>query len=377
MTGVNAPYALLAEVTHRCPLHCVYCSNPLALRSAQDELATDDWLRVLEEAAALGVVQVHLSGGEPLARPDLDVMVARARQLGIYTNLITSGLGFTEARSQRLVAAGLNSVQLSVQGHNAASTELVAASRTFEKKREAARLIRESGLPLNMNVVLHRYNLDRLDEIIDLCAAWGAERLELANTQYYGWALRNRGQLLPSREQTSKAEAVYHRRRAELADQMELIWILPDYYECFPKPCTGGWASTTLTVAPDGMVYPCPVASQIDTVQFSSVREHDLAWIWWHSPGFNAYRGTEWMPSPCRDCARRLIDFGGCRCQAFALTGDAGRTDPVCVYAPDHGIVQAALEEAQRETASDRSTSELRYRRLAPAPASASASSSP
>lgn len=367
MTEVSAPYGLLAEVTHRCPLHCVYCSNPLELLAQQDELGTDEWLRVLDEAAALGVVQVHLTGGEPLARPDLEVMVARASQLGLYTNLITSGLGFTAARGQRLVAAGLNSVQLSVQGEDAEATATVAASLAFDKKRQAAELIRDAGLPLNMNVVLHRLNLDRLDAIIDLCVEWGAERLELANTQYYGWALRNRQQLLPSRAQVIAAEEVYRRRRDELADRVELMWILPDYHEKFPKPCTGGWAKTGLTVAPDGMVYPCPVASEITSVEFSSVREHDLSWIWWQSPGFNAYRGTDWMPAPCHGCERREVDFGGCRCQAFALTGDAGRTDPVCTYAPDHGLVVAAVEEAERaEEDRESVVAGLRYRRPSP-----------
>ena len=366
MNGMPHPYALLAEVTHQCPLHCVYCSNPLALLGRQDELATEDWLRVIRDAAGLGVVQVHFSGGEPLVRGDLETLVAECRRLGLYTNLITSGLGLTESRARSLVSAGLNSAQLSIQGDAAESTNLVAASKRFYKKEEAARIIREAGLPLNMNVVLHRMNLPRLDAIIDVCVAWGAERLELANTQYYGWALRNRDLLLPTKAQLEEAVGVYKRRKAELGERMELLWILPDYYEPYPKPCMGGWAQTALTVAPDGTVYPCPVAAEITTMNFSSVRDHDLAWIWSKSDAFEAFRGTEWMADPCRSCPRKEMDFGGCRCQAFALTGDPARTDPVCMHSPDHHLVQDALVRAhQADVAADGETirEELVYRR--------------
>ena len=351
MNGPPPPYGLLAEVTHRCPLHCGYCSNPLALLDRQDELATEHWVRVLGEAAGLGVLQVHFSGGEPLVRGDLETLVAECRRLGLYTNLITSGLGLTERRAESLVAAGLNSAQLSIQGDAAEATDLIAASKRFDRKEAAARIIRDAGLPLNMNVVLHRLNLDRLDAIIDVCVKWGAERLELANTQYYGWALRNRDQLMPSKAQLDEAVGVYARRKAELAEQLELLWILPDYYEPYPKPCMGGWARTALTVAPDGVVYPCPVAAEITTMEFPSVREHDLAWIWAKSAAFEAFRGTDWMPDLCRSCPRKELDFGGCRCQAFALTGDAGRTDPVCRHSPDHHLVQDALVRANQEDA--------------------------
>lgn len=366
MNGMPKPYGLLAEVTHQCPLHCVYCSNPLELRDRQDELTTDDWLRVIREAAGLGVVQVHFSGGEPLVRTDLETLVTECRHLGLYTNLITSGLGLTESRARSLVSAGLNSAQLSIQGDAAESTNLVAASKRFDKKKEAARIIREAGLPLNMNVVLHRVNLSRLDAIIDVCVSWGAERLELANTQYYGWALRNRDQLLPSKDQLDDAVGVYERRKAELGQQMELLWILPDYYEPYPKPCMGGWAKTALTVAPDGVVYPCPVAAEITTMNFSSVRDHDLDWIWSKSAAFEAFRGTEWMADPCRSCPRKEVDFGGCRCQAFALTGDAGRTDPVCMHSPDHHLVQDALlraNQADVAASGDTVREKLVYRR--------------
>lgn len=348
MNGMPQPYGLLAEVTHQCPLHCVYCSNPLTLLDRQDELGTEEWLRVIGEAAALGVVQVHFSGGEPLVRGDLETLIAECRRRSMYTNLITSGLGLTESRAESLVSAGLNSAQLSIQGDAAESTNLVAASKRFDKKEEAARIIRDAGLPLNMNVVLHRMNLSRLDAIIDVCVAWGAERLELANTQYYGWALRNRDLLMPSKAQLDEAVGVYERRKAELGEQLELLWILPDYYEPYPKPCMGGWAQTALTVAPDGVVYPCPVAAEITTMTFSSVRDHDLEWIWSKSEAFEAFRGTEWMADPCRSCPRKETDFGGCRCQAFALTGDPARTDPVCMHSPDHHLVQDALVRANQ-----------------------------
>lgn len=363
MTAVEPPLGLLAELSHRCPLQCVYCSNPVELVGRSAELDTDEWLRVMEQAAALGVVQVHLSGGEPLTRADLEHLVRRARELGMFTNLITSGLGFTAERGAALAAAGLNSVQLSVQGDDASSTVLVAKAPAFDRKRKAAELIRQAGLPLSMNVVLHRLNLDRVGKLIDLAVEWGADRLELANTQYYGWALRNRDQLLPSAEQVADAEAVYRRKKAELAGRVELIWVVPDYHERFPKPCMGGWAATALTVAPDGRAYPCPVASVIESLDFPSVRANELAWIWNESPAFAAYRGTSWMPDPCRGCDRREIDFGGCRCQAYALTGDAGRTDPVCELSPDHHLVTAAVGRAADSGPLRRAVGDLSHRR--------------
>lgn len=366
MNEVEPPSGLLAEITHRCPLHCVYCSNSLELRQRRDELGAADWLRVVEQAAELGVAHMHFSGGEPLARTDLETLVAAASEHGIRANLVTSGVGLTESRADALVVAGLSSVQLSIQGHDAESANLIAATRRFDKKQQAARIIHDVGLPLNMNVVLHRLNLDDLDEIITICADWGAQRLELANTQYYGWALLNRTMLLPGREQLRRAESVYERRKAELADRMELIWILPDYHEPFPKPCMGGWARIGLTIAADGRAYPCPGAADIDNLDFPSILDHDLQWIWNRSPAFDAFRGTDWMPLPCRVCVRKEVDFGGCRCQAFALTGDAGRTDPVCVYSPDHQLVQSALDRAERALvdAEPNHGERLTYRRL-------------
>lgn len=353
------PYSLLAEISHRCPLHCPYCSNPLDLTRGRQELAQPDWRRVLEQAAALGVVQVGFSGGEPLVRPDLEELVGLAHELGLYTNLITSGLGLTAGRATALAARGLNSVQLSVQASDPLLADHLAGAPGHTRKREAARAVRATGLPLSMNVVLHRFNIDQLGAIVDLCADWGAERLELANTQYHGWALANRDQLMPSQEQLGRAERLFHEKRERLGRRLELIWVIPDYYENLPKPCMGGWATVALTVAPDGLVLPCPSAAAITTLNFESVRERDLGWIWRESASFNAYRGEAWMSEPCRSCARRAVDHGGCRCQAFALTGDAGRTDPACRWSPDHHLVGAARRSGG-EGASD--LRRLRYR---------------
>lgn len=344
---LDLPYALTAEVTHRCPLHCPYCSNPIELKRRENELSASQWLSVLEQASELGVAQVHLTGGEPLLRPDLESIVKGARAAGLYVNLITSGVGLTEARLSRLAEAGIDSIQLSLQ---AASEELgnsIAGTRVHNLKRQAAARIRASGLPLHMNVVLHRANLDQLEEIIELCVEWGAERLELANTQYYGWALRNVDQLLPLRGQLQAAEAAYERARERFGSRIELLWILPDYYESYPKPCMGGWGKLSLTVAPDGRVYPCTASADIGSLKFENVKERDLAWIWHHSPSFNAYRGMNWMPEPCRSCERRELDYGGCRCQAYLLTGDAGTTDPVCVRSPYRGIIEERIKSIQ------------------------------
>ncbi|MDQ6920627.1 MAG: pyrroloquinoline quinone biosynthesis protein PqqE [Candidatus Dormibacteraeota bacterium] len=359
-TEAPPPYSLLAEITHRCPLHCPYCSNPLDLKRGKQELLAGEWRRVLEEAARLGIVQVGFSGGEPLVRPELEELVASAHDLGLYTNLITSGLGLTELRARSLAARGLNSVQLSVQGSDHLFADGLAGARAHQHKLEAARAVRAAGLPLSMNVVLHRFNIDQLGSIVDLCADWGAERLELANTQYHGWALVNREQLMPSREQIRHAELVFRAKRDRLGRRLELIWVIPDYYEGLPKPCMGGWARIAMTVSPDGLALPCASAASIRSLRFDSVRQCDLSWIWRQSPAFNAFRGEGWMTEPCRSCPRRALDHGGCRCQAFALTGDAGRTDPACRWSPDHHLVSGARRPAG-EGSSDLSL--LRYRR--------------
>lgn len=343
---VEGPFAMLAELTYECPLHCPYCSNPLNFAGYRDEeLSTVEWRRVLAEAAELGALQAHLSGGEPLLRRDVISIVRAATDYGLYTNLITSGLGLTRRRAEQLRAAGLDHVQISVQADEAQLSDEIAGGRAFDRKLAAARLVKELGWPLTLNVVLHRRNLDRIAEIVDLAESVDADRVEFANTQYYGWALRNRAALLPTRAQLERAEAVVRDATKRLGDRMELIYVLPDYYEKYPKPCMGGWGRRQLTVVPDGRVLPCPTAHDVPLPR-ASVREHSLRWIWEESPLFNAYRGTDWMPSPCRTCARREQDFGGCRCQAFALTGDAARTDPVCALSPDHEIVTRARAAA-------------------------------
>jgi PqqA peptide cyclase len=343
--AVDRPFGLLAELTYGCPLHCPYCSNPLELAAYRDELATQEWLRVLAEARDLGVLQLHLSGGEPLLRRDLAEIVRTASELGLYTNLITSALGLTPRRAGQLRTAGLDHVQISVQADEAALSDRLAGTPSFERKLSAARLVKQLGWPLTLNVVLHRQNLDRVDRILDLAEELGADRVELANTQYYGWALLNRAGLLPSRVQVERAEVLVRAARERLAGRMEIIYVLPDYYSRYPKPCMGGWGRRQLTVVPNGDVLPCPAAHTLPLPR-ASVREHSLAWIWEESPLFRSFRGTDWMSDPCRSCPRREVDFGGCRCQAFQLTGDAARTDPVCHLSPDHGLVADAVRAA-------------------------------
>jgi pyrroloquinoline quinone biosynthesis protein E len=350
---MDRPFALLAELTYDCPLHCPYCSNPLALDAYRDELTTEEWQRVLAEAADLGVLQLHLSGGEPMQRHDIVELAQCANQLGLYTNLITSGLGFSDRRAEQLRDAGLDHVQVSIQADEAALSDRIAGTVSFERKLVAARLVKQLGWPLTLNVVLHRQNIDRIGGILDMAEDLRADRIELANTQYYGWAGANRAELLPSRDQLERAQSVVRATRERLGDRMEIIYVIPDYYSRYPKPCMDGWARRQLTVAPNGDALPCPVAQELVRglgLPRASVREHALEWIWAESPLFKRFRGEEWMPDPCRSCERRGIDFGGCRCQAFALTGDAARTDPVCHLSADHELVAAAVAAANDPT---------------------------
>jgi PqqA peptide cyclase len=332
-------------MTYACPLHCPYCSNPLNLGDYSDELSTQEWRRVLVEAKDLGVLQLHLSGGEPLQRRDLVEIVRTASRLSLYTNLITSGFGLSCRRAEMLRAAGLDHVQISIQADDQALADRIAGTPSFERKKAAARLVKKLGWPLTVNVVLHRYNIDRVDRILDMAVDLEADRIELANTQYYGWAWRNRDGLLPSNAQVEQAAATVRATRARIGDQMEIIYVVPDYYSRYPKPCMGGWGRRELTVTPNGDVLPCPTAHALPLPRVS-VREHPLAWIWERSPLFQRFRGTSWMADPCRSCDRREVDFGGCRCQAFQLTGDAARADPVCHFSPDHRLVVAAVEAA-------------------------------
>ena len=328
------PIGMLAELTYRCPLHCTYCSNPLNLAEYTDELATDDWRRVLDEARQLGVLQVHFSGGEPLLRPDLGALVAHARGLGMYTNLITSGIPLTPARLDGL--HGLDHIQLSIQDSDVRAADAMAGLRAHHRKLDSARLI---DLPLTINVVLHAGNVDRLRPIAELAAGLGADRLELAHTQYYGWGLRNRTALQPTREQVDRADAAAAEVHREFGAAMEIVYVRPDLHTGRPKPCMNGWASRQFVVTPTGTVLPCLAAAQLPDLGPETVRRRSLHFIWYASAGFNRFRGTDWLPEPCHSCALREVDFGGCRCQAYQLTGDAGATDPACDLSPHHDLV--------------------------------------
>ena len=339
------PYALLAEITYRCPLHCPYCSNPPQTRNDQ-ELTTSEWTRVIREAAALGVLQIGFSGGEPLARRDLPEMVRAARAANLYTNLITSGIGLDDDRVAALRDAGLDSVQLSFQSDNPDFADEIAGARAHQRKLDAAAKIRAVGIPLSLNFVIHRRNIDRLPQMIELAESLQAERVELANVQFYGWALLNRAALLPTREQVVRAREIATAANARLAGKIDIFYVLPDYYETRPKPCLSGWGQRYLTVNPTGEVLPCPTASSaIPDLRFDNVRTRALDWIWRESESFNRFRGTEWMPEPCQSCPQREIDFGGCRCQAALLTGNAANTDPVCELSPNRATIDAVLHE--------------------------------
>jgi pyrroloquinoline quinone biosynthesis protein E len=339
------PYALLAEITYRCPLHCPYCSNPTQTRSDQ-ELTTNEWTRVIREAAALGVLQIGFSGGEPLARRDLPDLVHAAREANLYTNLITSGIGLDDDRVGALRDAGLDSVQLSFQSDNTDLADEIAGARAHQRKLDAAAKIRAAGIPLSLNFVIHRRNIDRLAEMIALAELLQAERVELANVQFYGWAFLNRAALLPTREQIVRAREIATAAKARLTGKIDIFYVLPDYYETRPKPCLNGWGQRYLTVNPIGDVLPCPTASSaIPDMRFENVRSRELDWIWRESESFNRFRGTEWMPEPCQSCPQREIDFGGCRCQAALLTGNPASTDPVCDLSPNRAAVDAVLRE--------------------------------
>lgn len=343
MSGVlQAPIGLLAELTHRCPLGCPYCSNPLALDSRADELDTATWARVFKEAAALGVLHVHLSGGEPAARRDLVEIVAAAREAGLYTNLITSAVGLTVRTLSLLADAGLDHVQISIQDSEEGSADAIAGYHgAFGRKGALAKQVATFGLPLTINMVVHRANIGRIAEMVEMAVALGASRVEIAHVQYYGWALKNRAALMPTREQAEGALREVEILKIRYRGRIVIDAVVPDYYARYPKPCVGGWGRRSLNVTPAGKVLPCHAAETIPNLQFWNVREHSLLDIWSRSPAFNAFRGTEWMREPCRRCERRERDFGGCRCQAFLLTGDASAADPVCHLSPQHALIEA------------------------------------
>jgi pyrroloquinoline quinone biosynthesis protein E len=362
---VPAPMGLLAELTHRCPLQCPYCSNPLALERAASELDRDGWLRVLDEAAALGILQVHFSGGEPLIRRDLPDLLARTTALGLYSNIITSGVLLDDRMMATLMAAGVDHIQLSFQDSDAAENDRIGAyAGGFEKKRQAADRIREAGLPLTLNFVVHRTNVARVPEMIAMAEALGAERIEIAHVQYYGWGLVNRAALLPSLDQLRASTEVVEAARARLNGRIVIDYVVPDYHATRPKACMGGWGRRFINISPTGRALPCHAAETLPGFDFPSVREMSLAAIWNESEAFARYRGTAWMPEPCRSCDRQEIDWGGCRCQAFALLGDAGLTDPACDLSPDHAVMAVARGETEA------SSGAFVYRRMGNAPAS-------
>ena len=351
------PIGLLAELTHRCPLGCPYCSNPIELTRASAELDTKTWSRVFEEAAALGAMHVHLSGGEPLARKDLAELVNAAHLAGLYTNLITSAVGLNEQRLIELRAAGLDHVQISIQGTDPARADAVAHHKGAAKaKQEAAKLVIEEGLALTINAVIHRGNIAELPAIIDLSVDWGAGRLEVAHVQYHGWAMPNRASLIPSREDFLTAAKLVEDARKKLDGTLVIDHVIPDYYAERPKACMGGWGRQVIVVAPDGRALPCHAAATLPGFTFNNVKERSLSEIWEKSDAFNIFRGTAWMPKPCQGCERAELDWGGCRCQAFAITGEAANTDPACKLSPQH--------EKMQELATAVTSSAYRFRRI-------------
>jgi pyrroloquinoline quinone biosynthesis protein E len=337
------PRALIAEITHRCPLHCVYCSNPLEMQGRSTELSTADWITIFRQAGELGVLQLHLTGGEPLSRSDVTELVRAGRAANLYVNLITSGVGLDEVRLDALVEAGLDHIQLSFQDSEEAPANEIAGARSHALKLRLTRVIRERNVAFTLNMVVHRRNLARLEEMITLAEQSGAQRLEIAHVQYYGWALRNRDALLPTREQLDQSVEVVETARERLKGRLRIEFVLPDYYAKYPKPCMNGWGHQQLLIDPGGRALPCHAAAVIPGIELPSARQHTLRWIWEDSPAFNRFRDESWMPEPCRSCERRTRDFGGCRCQAFLLTGDAAATDPVCTLAPAHNLISEAL----------------------------------
>jgi pyrroloquinoline quinone biosynthesis protein E len=334
------PLSLIAELTHRCPLHCLYCSNPIEMRKAADELTSEDWERVFCEAAALGVLQLNLTGGEPLVRKDLTRLIASGRNAGLYVNMITSGVGLTEDRLAQLVEAGLEHLQLSFQDLEEASANYIAGTKAHAIKLALAPLIRKFPLAFTVNLVVHRMNLDRLEQFIAMAEELAPDRLEIAHVQYYGWALKNRSLLMPTETQVRRSLEIVAQAKERLQGKIHLESVVPDYFGSFPKACVGGWGRQMMLIDPAGRVLPCHAAAVIPKIEFDNVRAHELAWIWRESAAFQRFRGDSWMPATCLECPRKEFDFGGCRCQAYLLTGDAEAIDPVCRFSPSHGLLE-------------------------------------
>ncbi len=353
-SNIPPPLWLLAEITYRCPLHCVFCYNPLNYAENKRELSTDEWKDVLRQARKLGAAQLGFSGGEPLVRDDLEELIGEAHQLGYYTNLITSGVGLTEERISKMKALGLDHIQLSFQDSTKEMNDFLSSTKTFDLKNRVAKLIKKYDYPMVLNVVLHRYNLDHIGRIIEMAVEMGVEYLELANTQYYAWAHVNRDQLMPTREQLERAEAVVNEYRAKLGNKIRLLFVVPDYFESKPKACMNGWGSVFLAVAADGSALPCHAAKTLPGLSFPNVTKESLEDIWYKSDTFNAFRGFEWMKEPCRSCSEKEKDFGGCRCQAYALTGDAAAADPVCGKSEFHEDVKKIVLQARQRPVEDK-----------------------
>ncbi len=344
------PYAVLCELTHRCPLACPYCSNPVELELKSNEIDTDTWKKALSEAIKIGILQAHFSGGEPTARKDLEELIQHASSNGLYTNLITSGVLVTEERLKKLYDAGLDHVQISIQDTDPENSEKIAGFKGHQKKINTCALVRKVGIPLTINSVMHRQNLHNLKSMIELAIELDAERLEVAQVQYYGWALKNQTAFLPTREQLDEATKIVEEARVKYKGILAIDYVVPDYYAKKPKSCMGGWGRQFLNITPAGKVLPCHAAESLDFLNFDNIKDKPLSWIWEHSESFNRFRGTDWMPEPCRSCDRKEIDWGGCRCQAFALTGNADAADPTCEFSPYRNVLEEPLSKAGSET---------------------------
>jgi pyrroloquinoline quinone biosynthesis protein E len=345
---IPKPFWLLAEITYRCPLHCAFCYNPTDyVTHTQNELDTASWLKVLRDARKMGALQLGISGGEPLLRDDIEELVAEAGGLGYYSNLITSGVGLTEKRIAEFKRAGLDHIQLSMHDITKEINNFITDTNTFELKKKVAAMIKDYGYPMVLNVVIHRYNIEHIGEILEMAEDIGANYVELANTQYYGWSLLNRAQLMPSREQLEKAEAITNKFRERVGSKMKIFFVVPDYYADRPKKCMNGWGEVFMIVTANGDVLPCHSARVLPGLEFPNVRENGLEWAWNESPAFSKYRGDDWMKEPCRSCDEKEKDLGGCRCQTYLLTGDADLADPVCSKSPKHDLILQAIEEAK------------------------------
>lgn len=344
------PLWLLAEITYRCPLHCAFCYNPTDYADyTKNELGTDEWIKVLRDARKLGALQLGISGGEPLLRDDIEDIVVEANHLGYYSNLITSGVGLTEKRIDAFKSGGLDHIQLSMHDITEEISNFVTDTSTFKLKQKVAAMIKDRGYPMVLNVVIHRYNIGHIKEILEMAEALGADYVELANTQYYGWSLINRNQLMPTKEQIDEAEKITNEFREYIGNKMKIFFVVPDYYAERPKKCMNGWGEVFMIVTANGDVLPCHSARVLPDMNFPNVTNNDLKEIWYDSTAFNKYRGDDWMKEPCRSCSERENDLGGCRCQAFLLSGDAEAADPICTKSPHRHLIDQALEDSKNE----------------------------